>query len=78
MAANNDDLEALRAEIDRLRDDNPRLIALLDGHSTRYRETGPGYAVVSTEPGPSHAPFAQQSVLSTAEKVADILLLSKR
>jgi hypothetical protein len=64
LKASNDDLEALRAEIDRLRDENARLLALLDGRGTPYRETGPEDRVVPTELGPS----ARQSALSTAEK----------
>ena len=69
MKASNDDLEALRAEIYRLRDENARLLALLDGRGTPYRETGPADRVVPTEPG-SLGPSARQSALSTAEKVA--------
>ncbi|MBF6571163.1 MAG: DEAD/DEAH box helicase [Candidatus Binataceae bacterium] len=62
-------MEALRAEIDRLRDENARLLALLDGRGTRHRETAPGYRVVTAESG-SLEPPEQPSALSTAEKVA--------
>lgn len=69
MAANSDGLEALRAEIDRLRDENARLLSLLNGRGTRNREPGPENPVASTEPG-SLEPSEQRSAFSTAEKVA--------
>jgi hypothetical protein len=69
LAANNDDLEALRAEIDRLRDENARLLSLLDGRGTRYRGTGSEDRVAPTDPL-SLEPSERPSALSTAEKVA--------
>jgi hypothetical protein len=69
LTANNDDLEALRAEIDRLRDENARLLAQLNGRGLPYRETGPEDRVAAKEPSLSE-PSEQPSALSTAEKVA--------
>ena len=66
---NNDEFDALRAEFDRLRHENARLAALLHGRDTRYREAGSGQPVLSAKSDPLDL-SAQQSALSTAEKVA--------
>ncbi|MGQ0652197.1 MAG: TOTE conflict system archaeo-eukaryotic primase domain-containing protein [Betaproteobacteria bacterium] len=66
MAARDDDLEALRAEISRLRGENARLLALLDRRDSRCQETVSEYRVNSTEPGS----LERHAAFSTAEKVA--------
>jgi len=69
LATSNDNLETLRAEINRLRDENARLLALLDGRDARCRETEPEYRVTSAEPT-SLEPPERRPIFSTAEKVA--------
>jgi hypothetical protein len=69
LTPGNDGLEVLRAEIARLRDENARLLALLEGRETRHQETGPEDRVVPAESG-SLVPSERQSALSAAEKVA--------
>ncbi|MGH8737048.1 MAG: TOTE conflict system archaeo-eukaryotic primase domain-containing protein [Burkholderiales bacterium] len=65
MAADNDDLEALRAEISRLRGENARLLALLAERDMQNRETRREHCVDSTESGS----LERRAAFSTAEKV---------
>lgn len=69
MAAKNDELEALSAEIDRLRGENARLSALLEERGIQYREIEAENHSAPTTPGSSER-AEQQSALSTLEKVA--------
>ncbi len=69
MAVKNDELEALRAELDRLRGENTRLSALLKGRGFQYREIEAGNHAVPTALRSSER-VEPQRALSTPEKVA--------